>query len=60
MDKTSSGMLHRQASPGHSHTAQHNVLMRPLPARAGSGLLQYNLTNFISGQATHMCRMGVS
>ena len=25
-----------------------SVLMRPLPARAGSGLLQYNLTNFIS------------
>ena len=27
-----------------AHTAQHSVL-RPLPARAGSGLLQYNLTN---------------
>ena len=29
------------------HTAQHNVLMRPLPARAGSGLLQYNLSNIM-------------
>ena len=29
--------------PFMAHTAQHSVLMRPLPARVGSGLLQYNL-----------------
>ena len=29
--------------PFMAHTAQHSAHMRPLPARAGSGLLQYNL-----------------